>query len=59
MPRVHTGPRIVSVSNNQCGKPHNSGGIDKNTKKGLVFLVWKLGINPRFNPGLVPPENKT
>ena len=40
-------------------KLHNSGDIDKNTKKGLVFLVWKLGINSTLYPALIPGENKT
>lgn len=39
-------------------KLHNSGDIDKNTKKGLVFLVWKLGINSILYPTLIPGENK-
>ena len=40
-------------------KLHNSGDIDKNTKKSLVFLVWKLGINSILYPALIPGENKT
>ena len=40
-------------------KLHNSGDIDKNTKKGLVFLVWKLDINSILYPTLIPGENKT
>ena len=47
-------PPIISVE-----KLHNSGDIDKNTKKSLVFLVWKLGINSILYPALIPGENKT
>ena len=59
MSRVHTGPGVVSISNNKCRKPHNSRGIVENTKKSLAFLVQKLDIDPRLNSILVSPENKT
>lgn len=59
VPRIHSRLRIVSFSNNKGRKPHNSRDIGKNTKKGLFFSVWKLGIDPKLNSALVSPENKT